>query len=201
MTFKEGLQNLRSEVSSLKSSVSKHASSFKESASKIFSKGDEGFNTLRSSDVGSIAAPRTSGLGTSSTTSELLKSGAIPGQEGVILSQRVVKYSDIWQMSEKTGLEFALTRENGNFILRSGAPNQVNIPVGVRPIAHTHPSNLLGKIQPIQSIQDINSLNAYWKSNPNAPRPKSIVIWGESAKERTIFGATGFERLSKPKEK
>jgi hypothetical protein len=38
MTFKEGLQNLRSEVSSLKSSVSKHASSFKESASKIFSR-------------------------------------------------------------------------------------------------------------------------------------------------------------------
>lgn len=184
----------------MKSTGNKALSSIKENVGKVFSKGENEFNTLRSSNsMGSIAPSRTIGLGAESTTAELLKTGAIPGQEGVILTQKVVKYSEIWKLSDNSGLEFALTKENGKFILRGGGADRVNIPAGVRPIAHTHPPNVLGEIQPHQSIADINTLNKYWSQNPNAPRPKSVVIWGESAAERTPFGATGFERLEKQK--
>ena len=63
--------------------------------------------------------------------------GYIPGTDGVILDQNRVLFNDLWQLTEKTGVEFALTRENGRYILRSGSPISVPIPPNVRPIAHT----------------------------------------------------------------
>ena len=58
-------------------------------------------------------SPRTEGLGSTSTTGELLKSGAILAREGRSAAADCA-YTDIWQMSEKSGVEFLLTKENGS---------------------------------------------------------------------------------------
>lgn len=138
-----------------------------------------------------LALPRTEGLGSTSTTGELLRSGAIPGREGVILQQRTVPYADIWQMSEKSGVEFLLTKENGSWMLRSGSPTSVPIPGGVRPTLHSHPLDADGLNSLLPSKADINVLNNYWARNPNAPRPVSQILTGQP--EPTRFYATGLE--------
>lgn len=132
-------------------------------------------------------------------TSELLSSGAIPGKQGVILDQRTVKFDDIWQMSDKAGVEFVLTKENGNFVLRSGAATSVPIRSGVRPIVHTHPKDDLGINSLLPSNADINVLNALWARNPNGPRPVSQILTGEQTPTR--FFATGIDQLPNPKVK
>lgn len=40
-------------------------------------------------------------LGAISTTDELLRTGAIPGAEGVILNQPHVLFNDLWRLSER----------------------------------------------------------------------------------------------------
>lgn len=136
-----------------------------------------------------LAPPRTSGLGVTSTTAELLQSGAIPGREGVVLTQRHVAFNDLWQLSEKSGIEFVLTRENGQFMLRSGSPTSAPIPAGVRPIARTHPLDELGVNSLLPSKADINVLNRYWSMNPTVQRPISQVITGPN--QTKPFRATG----------
>ena len=56
--------------------------------------------------------PRSPELGAISTTDELLRTGAIPGAEGVILNQPHVLFNDLWRLSERAGVEFVLTHEN-----------------------------------------------------------------------------------------
>jgi hypothetical protein len=146
---------------------------------------------LRQGGMSKLALPRTEGLGSTSTTAELLNSGAIPGREGVILQQRTVPYADIWKMSEKSGVEFLLTKENGNWMLRSGSPTSVPIPGGVRPTLHTHPLDADGLNSLLPSKADINVLNDYWARNPTAPRPVSQILTGQP--EPTRFYATGLE--------
>lgn len=102
-----------------------------------------------------------------------------------------ILFNDLWQLTEKTGVEFALTRENGRYILRSGSPISVPIPPNVRPIAHTHPLDRDGVNNPLPSRADINVLNRYWKQHPNEPRPVSQIIIGPD--ETTRFWATGQE--------
>jgi hypothetical protein len=89
------------------------------------------------------------------------------------LSQRQVGFNDVWQLSEKSGVEFVLTRENGQFVLRSGSPTSAPIPGGVRPIAHTHPLDADGINSLLPSKADINVLNDYWARNPSIQRPVS----------------------------
>lgn len=141
-----------------------------------------------------IPLPRTKGLGSHSTTEHLLKTGAIPGKEGVVLTQRHVPFEHIWQMSEKAGVEFILTRENGKFVLRSGAYNRAPIQRGARPILHTHPTNELGLNSKLPSAADINILNLHWARNPTGPRPVSQILTGDPIPTR--FYATGFEQLT-----
>ena len=152
---------------------------------------------LRQPGLERLALPRTPGLGAASTTSELLQIGAIPGREGVVLTQRVVPYNDIWALTEKTGVEYALTKESGNWILRSGSQTSVPIPAGVRPTLHTHALDAYGvnSLQP--SRADINILNEYWSINPNLPRPVSQILTGQESP--TKFWATGFESWKGPK--
>jgi hypothetical protein len=153
---------------------------------------------LGSGGLDKIPYPRTQGLGASSTTAELLQSGAIPGVEGVVLNQRVVKFADIWAITEKTGIEFALTREGGQYILRSGSQTSVAIPRGVRPILHSHPVDpLTGARSVLPSRADINTLNNLWNLNPNGPRPVSQILIGPG--ETTIFRATGTQPIPAPK--
>jgi hypothetical protein len=148
--------------------------------------------------LGGIEAPRTPGLGKVSTMDELLKIKGIPGRAGVILDQKDVNFSDMWKLSNQNGLEYVLTKENGNFVLRSGAPDQVKFPAGVHPIAHTHLPDILGQLEPHPSFTDIDTLNTLWRENPNSPRPESVIIWGPESDNITPFGATGIDRLPKP---
>jgi hypothetical protein len=143
-----------------------------------------------------LAMPRTPGLGPTATTAELLQSGAIPGREGIILTQRNVVFNDLWQLSDKSGVEFVLTRENGQFMLRSGSPTSAPIPVGFRPIVHTHPLDDHGFNSLLPSRADINVLNDYWARNPSIQRPVSQIITGPN--QTTPFRATGLDPWSKP---
>lgn len=146
---------------------------------------------LQQVGVSRLALPRTEGLGTTSTTTELLKSGAIPGREGVILRQRTVPFDDIWKMSKQSGVEFVLTREDGGFMLRSGSPTSAPIPGGVRPIAHSHPPDANGLNSLLPSKADINVLNDFWARNPTIFRPVSQVLTGQPVPTR--FFATGLD--------
>ena len=153
--------------------------------------------TLEQVGLNKLALPRTLGLGATSTTTELLQTGAIPGREGVVLTQRTVPFRDIWQLSDKSGVEFLMTRENGSFVLRSGSPTSVAVPAGVRPITHTHPLDFDGINSLMPSRADINVLNDYWARNPAIPRPVSQIITGPD--QTTIFRATGFDLWGRPK--
>lgn len=157
--------------------------------------GSAGTPALEQVGLARLALPRTPGLGPTSTTTELLQSGAIPGREGVVLNQRHVAFGDLWQLSDNTGVEFLLTRENGRFVLRSGSSTSVPIPGGVRPIAHTHPVDADGLNSLLPSKADINVLNDFWARNPTTPRPVSQVITGPN--QTTIFRATGLDRWGK----
>lgn len=151
---------------------------------------------LEQRGLSKLALPRTSGLGPTSTTAELLQAGAIPGREGVVLTQRHVVFTDLWQLSNKSGVEFALTREEGQFVLRSGSPTSAPIPSGIRPIVHTHPPDADGLNSLLPSRADINVLNDYWARNPTIQRPVSQIITGPN--QTTIFRATGLDPWSKP---
>lgn len=146
---------------------------------------------LQQAGVSRLALPRTEGLGSTSTTAKLLSSGAIPGRQGVVLQQRTVPYADIWQMSEKSGVEFVLTKEDGSWMLRSGSPTSAPIPGGVRPTLHTHPLDADGLNSLLPSKADINVLNNYWARNPTIPRPVSQILTGQP--EPTRFYATGLD--------
>ncbi|RQY32502.1 LysM peptidoglycan-binding domain-containing protein [Burkholderia stagnalis] len=146
---------------------------------------------LEQRGLSKLALPRTPDLGPTSTTAELLQTGAIPGREGVVLSQPNVVFSDLWRLSDNSGVEFLLTRENGQFVLRSGSPTSAPIPGGVRPIVHTHPLDADGINSLLPSRADINVLNDYWARNPSIQRPVSQIITGPN--QTTIFRATGLD--------
>jgi RHS repeat-associated protein len=139
------------------------------------------------------------GIGRSTTTSELLSGGSLPGQAGVTLDQGVVRFSDIHQLSLRDGAEYVLTREGGQYVLRSGLESTVSIPMGVRPIVHTHPPDIIGFVDKLPSRSDINVLNSIWARNPNGARPVSQIIWGSGPGETTVFRATGIDLIPKPK--
>ena len=143
-----------------------------------------------------LVLPRTPGLGKEATMNEMLSSGAIPSKQGVRLIDKTIRFSDVWKLADKAGVEFGLTREQGAFILRSGSAGKVTIPPGVRPLAHTHIAEKhTGNIQTLPSLTDINVLNAYWASNPDVSRPHSTLIWGSTPGNTTPFRATGTDRI------
>ena len=89
-----------------------------------------------------------------------------------------------------------LFKQNGNFVLRSGALNTVKAPpVGIRPIVHSHPTDAFGVNSLLPSRADINVLNNFWNTNPNGVRPVSQIITGEG--QTTIFRATGLDLIPK----
>ncbi|QPF74663.1 LysM peptidoglycan-binding domain-containing protein [Roseateles sp. DAIF2] len=147
--------------------------------------------TLEQRGLSKLALPRTLELGPTSTTSELLQTGAIPGRDGVVLTQRHVSFNDLWKLSDNSGVEFVLTREDGQFMLRSGSPTSAPIPGGVRPIVHTHPLDGDGLNSLHPSRADINVLNDYWARNPTTQRPVSQIITGPN--QSTRFWATGLD--------
>jgi len=160
------------------------------------------FNSKSYSNVNSTPLPRSPGLGDVSTLTELADLGAYPGSEGVILEHNVIKFSDLWALSEQLGgVELALTRVNGKYKLYSGARDSVSAQVapGERPVAHVHPRQINGESDPLPSVRDINILNDIWSENPDGPRPKSMIIWGVDSETQipqvTVYHATGTTRI------
>lgn len=141
--------------------------------------------------INAIEVPRTPNLPKITTLDELLKINGVPGSEGVILNQKVVRNADIWRLSNQNGIEYALTRENGRYVLRSGALDNVGIPKNTRPILHTHPPDELGRFSKLPSKADIDKLNRIWERKPNGTRPASMILWGSETNQITIFRATG----------
>ena len=153
--------------------------------------------------LGDIEAPRTPGLGEHASMSELVRGGAVPGTDGVILSDQVGNpaelYSDMFKLSQQNGVEYALTREDGNLVLRSGAPNRVSIPADADPVAHTHPFDPeVQSPQKMPSRADVNALNRRWSLNPDGARPASDVVWGHEPDHVTRYHATGLDEIPDP---
>ena len=115
-------------------------------------------------NLGGMEAPRTPGLGERASMSEIVQGTAVPGSKGVILTDQVASpaelYSDMFKLSQQNGVEYALTREGDDLILRSGAPNKVRVPSQADPLAHTHPFDPETEMpQTMPSRLDANALN------------------------------------------
>jgi hypothetical protein len=103
--------------------------------------------------------------------------------------------SNLYRMTERTGIEYGLTRETIGgqrvFHLYSGGPNAVTMPggLGVRNIGHTHPSG-----SRLPSDPDIGNINFQYlrnlKSDPYAPVPHRRVIYGPGDTDSTIYYPT-----------
>lgn len=141
-----------------------------------------------------IPAPRTPGLGTHTSINELLKTGAIPGVDGVIITDRYVRFGDLYKLSTLNGrkVEFSLSKEiiNGKraTVLRSGSAVQSPIAKNGRPIAHTHPT--VNPYQKWPSEADMSALNRHFfkqieKISTTKPQPHRI-IWGDGHFDNTI---------------
>jgi Domain of unknown function (DUF4781) len=136
---------------------------------------------------------RTPGLGTHATTAELLDSGALPGVEGITLTDRIHFESfdsvlaDMYRLSTLDGrrIEFALTFEkvDGQWVHRlySGSVDHVPLPEGAHPIAHTHPTpHSNHRFASPGDMQLLNRLHdARLADNPSAAARPHFVVFGE----------------------
>jgi hypothetical protein len=154
------------------------------------------------SHMGNIEPPRTPGLGERASISELVQQGAIPGTKGVVLtgvSDPAELYGDMFRLSQQNGIEYALTREGDNLVLRSGSANKVAIPSHAEPLAHTHPFDPATELpQKLPSRADVNVLNDRWNRVPNGPPPASDIIWGSGPDQVTRYHATGLDPIPDP---
>jgi hypothetical protein len=153
--------------------------------------------------MGNIEPPRTPGLGKQAPISELVQQGAIPGTKGVILTDEVSDptelYGDMFKLSQQNGIEYALTREGDNLVLRSGSRDQVKIPRLAEPLAHTHPFDPVTELpEKLPSRADVNVLNRRWELEPDGPPPASDIIWGSGPDQVTRYHATGLDQIPDP---
>ncbi|BBA35542.1 hypothetical protein sS8_3605 [Methylocaldum marinum] len=127
---------------------------------------------------------------------ELLESGYLPGEKGVIITDGSIRFGDVYKLSEKAGVEFSIVRESvdGKSVTKfySGSAWSSPAPRDGRLIGHTHPNK--NAYQKWPSEADINIMNArYYRElavNPYAqPRP-SRIIWGPGDTHNTIFWPT-----------
>ena len=131
-------------------------------------------------------------LPASATLNDVMENAWIPGRQGITLTDSTIRFSDVYRLTENTGIEFGLTRElvGGRQVRRlySGGQNAVTLPTGsgIRSIGHTHPSAAR-----LPSSPDINSINRRFmnalEADSLAPVPHSRVIWGSGATDSTIY--------------
>jgi hypothetical protein len=146
----------------------------------------------RSPDRGPEAR-RTRRLAERALMSELVKIGAIPARKGVVLTdsvnldsarERERLYDDMFYLSELAKVEFALTRERGQLVLRSGGYYHVWLPRTAELIAHTHPRGIR-----LPSRADIRRLTRWWQ-RVGGPFPTSDIIWGYGPAHVSRYGPT-----------
>jgi hypothetical protein len=131
-------------------------------------------------------------------------SGALPGAEGVIITDRTVNFGDVYNLGTQNGrtIEFALTSEtsaDGGLLivkkLYSGDQWSVGVPSDARLIGHVHPNDIPGQMWP--STTDINSLNDQFfrqlQLDPAATPTPSRIFWGPGNADNTVF-YTGFNK-------
>ncbi|WP_124920373.1 hypothetical protein [Burkholderia stagnalis] len=145
--------------------------------------------------TGSARFVRTEGLGTHSTMAELRTTGALPGEQGVILSDRTVRFGDVYDLATLGGrrVEFSLVTErmDGAVVkkLYSGDAWTSPVPRDARLIGHVHPNENAFQMWP--STQDMNMVNArYFRelmNNPNATPLPTRIFWGPGNTDNTIF--------------
>jgi len=139
--------------------------------------------------------PRTANLPSSARVADILENGWIPGRDGITVSDRYVRFSDLYAMSKKSGVEFGITRETINgqraYRIYSGGGNSVRLPSGPgsRIIGHTHPQgSRYPSFGPFSDMDNINrSFLRSLQGNPAAPVPHRRVIWGEGLFDSTIY--------------
>jgi hypothetical protein len=123
----------------------------------------------------------------------LRASGALPGQEGVIITDRTVRFGDVYELSAAQRTEFSLVTErvDGQLVkkLYSGDAWNSPVPRDSRLIGHTHPNENAFQMWP--SVGDMNTVNArYFRQlqiDPLASPAPSRIIWGPGNTDNTIF--------------
>jgi hypothetical protein len=138
---------------------------------------------------------RTVGLGDSSSISDLMKTGALPGSRGVTLTDRTVRFGDLYELGRLEGrnVEFALVTEkvDGKLVKRLYSGNAWTSPVprDSRLIGHVHPNETSTQMWP--SPEDMNIVNArYFRElqiNPDAMPKPTRIFWGSGNADNTIF--------------
>lgn len=134
-------------------------------------------------------------LGSHSSIAELMQSGALPGTKGVTVTDRTVRFGDVYELGTLDGrkIEFALTTEriDGQLVKRlySGDAWTTPIPKDSRIIGHVHPNETATQMWP--SAEDMNVVNARLfrelQANPNAQPKPTRIFWGTGNTENTIF--------------
>ena len=81
-------------------------------AISLESKGAEGASLLGSS-TGRMQPylARTAGLGETASLAEIIEGALVPGREGITLTEKTVRFGYLYAITEKTGIEYALTRK------------------------------------------------------------------------------------------
>ncbi|WP_206076730.1 PAAR domain-containing protein [Pseudoduganella plicata] len=145
--------------------------------------------------TGGSRYPRTEGLGTHSSMAEMKATGALPGEHGVIITDRTVRFGDVYELGTLGGrkIEFALVTEriDGAIVkkLYSGDGWSSPVPRDARLIGHVHPNDNSMKLWP--STQDMNMVNARYfrelSQNPDARPAPTRIFWGAGDTDNTIF--------------
>ena len=135
----------------------------------------------------SQALERTKDLPSSASIEEILANKWIPGQEGITITDRFVRFGNLFKMSKATGIEFGLVSEtiDGRIVYRlySGGGDNVILRGGPgrRIIGHTHPQG--GRYPSEGPLSDMENINKAFlrslQSDPASPIPHRRVIWGD----------------------
>ena len=148
-----------------------------------YSQGNQGGNS-----------PHTPGLPERVSMEYLQETGALPGYRGVAITDRGIRFADLFKLSTREGInvEFSweFVRETGELMVYSGGPGRVRAGTG-----HTHPRGLLIESDRLPSRQDIRVLDSkYERLNANpatrrqAEKLHGWIIWsGDPGTEATVY--------------
>ncbi len=145
--------------------------------------------------------PRNAATPAEASIKDVLKNGWIPGEKGVVLTDRTILWDDLWELTQMTkgiwpeyphGIEFGLgyARAADGTIVRklySGTGVSVVWPEEVvRKAAHVHPSGI-GKA----SASDITAWRKDYATlrglDPNAPLPPAYIIYGPAKDGKNVL--------------
>jgi hypothetical protein len=139
--------------------------------------------------------PKTEGLGSHASIAELRATGALPGTEGVIVTDRTVRFGDVYELGtlRNNPVEFSLVTERVDGVLvkklYSGDAWRSPVPTDGRLIGHVHPNE--NALQMWPSRQDMNMVNdRYFRAlqvNPNVLPAPTRIFWGSGNTDNTIF--------------